>query len=294
MPVSLKSGEDLYDMDISLVSRVNRVSEARLNKYLKELRGKHDVIVRKLQKQMIETRRELKLMHRERNKIAMRVVKKYNRRTTDEKELVVSGENFKKVSATSTNTLASLPATSSATNSESASDSLPLSNMSASNFESFLEPVYENAPTAPIVRPHTLGNPYKFYQNQNQPNFGRKSKEGFRRLFGLNERSASRMELCFRADHRSRDSRRNISEGSTFVTEVWKKNRCLSRGHMPSKELSVKRMYNLRERDVEPRPKPPQTAGYEIMTTSRPVRLEPLSNKHRLKSGSHLSVMTVI
>lgn len=283
MPVSLKSGEDLYDMDISLVSRVNRVSEARLNKYLKELRGKHDVIVRKLQKQMIETRRELKLMHRERNKIAMRVVKKYNRRTTDEKELVVSGENFKKVSATSTNTLASLPATSSATNSESASDSLP-----------FLEPVYENAPTAPIVRPHTLGNPYKLYQNQNQPNFGRKSKEEFRRLFGLNERSASRMELCFRADHRSRDSRRNISEGSTFVTEVWKKNRCLSRGHMPSKELSVKRMYNLRERDVEPRPKPPQTAGYEIMTTSRPVRLEPLSNKHRLKSGSHLSVMTVI
>lgn len=50
MPASQKSGEDLYDLDISLVSRVNRVSEARLNKYLTELQGKYDMIVRKLQK----------------------------------------------------------------------------------------------------------------------------------------------------------------------------------------------------------------------------------------------------
>lgn len=296
MPASSKSGEDLYDLDISLVSRVNRVSEARLNKYLTELQGKYDVIVRKLQKKIIETRRELELMQTERDKIAMTVVKKYNSRTTDEKEKVVSGGNLKKISASSTSTLASLPATSSATNFESASESLPLSNMSASVFESTLEPVYENAPTAPIVRPHTLGNPYKLYQNQNQPKFGRNSKKGFRRLLELNERNVSRMERSFGADHRYRDNRRSSEhgEGSTFVTEIWKKNRCLSRGHMPSKELSVERVYKLGERGVEPRPKPPQTVGYEIMTTSRPVRLEPLSDRHRLKSGSHLSVMTVI
>lgn len=275
MPASSKSGEDLYDLDISLVSRVNRVTEARLNKYLTELQGKYDVIVRKLQKKIIETRRELELMQTERDKIAMKVVKKYNSRTTDEK---------------------ALPATSFASNFESASESLPLSNMSASNFESTLEPVYENAPTAPIVRPHTLGNPYKLYQNQNQPKFGRNSNEGFRRLLELNERNVSRMERSFGADHRYRDNRRSSEhgEGSTFVTEIWKKNRCLSRGHMPSKELSVQGVYKLGERGVEPRPKPPQTAGYEIMTTIRPVRLEPLSDKHRLKSGSHLSVMTVI
>lgn len=296
MPASQKSGEDLYDLDISLVSRVNRVSEARLNKYLTELQGKYDVIVRKLQKQIIETRRELELMQTERDKIAMKVVKKYNSRTTDEKEKVVSGGNLKKISASSTSTLASLPATSFASNFESASESLPLSNMSASVFESTLEPVYENAPTAPLVRPHTLGNPYKLYQNQNQPKFGRNSKKGFRRLLELNERNVSRMERSFGADHRSCDNRRSSEhgEGSTFVTEIWKKNRCLSRGHMPSKELSVERVYKLGERGVEPRPKPPQTAGYEIMTTIRPVRLEPLSDKHRLKSGSHLSVMTVI
>lgn len=296
MPASSKSGEDLYDLDISLVSRVNRVTEARLNKYLAELQGKYDVIVRKLQKQIIETRRELELMQTERDKIAMKVVKKYNSRTTDEKEHVVSGGNLKKISASSTSTLASLPATSFATNFESASESLPLSNMSASVFESTLEPVYENAPTAPIVRPHTLGNPYKLYQNQNQPKFGRNSKKGFRRLLELNERNVSRMERSFGADHRSRDNRRSSEhgEGSTFVTKIWKKNRCLSRGHMPSKELSVERVYKLGERGVEPRPKPTQTVGYEIMTTSRPVRLEPLSDKHRLKSGSHLSVMTVI
>lgn len=82
MPASSKSGEDLYDLDISLVSRVNRVSEARLNKYLTELQGKYDMIVRKLQKQIIETRRELELMQTERDKIAMKVVKKYNSRTT--------------------------------------------------------------------------------------------------------------------------------------------------------------------------------------------------------------------
>lgn len=296
MPASSKSGEDLYDLDISLVSRVNRVSEARLNKYLTELQGKYDMIVRKLQKKIIETRRELELMQTERDKIAMKVVKKYNSRTTDEKEQVVSGGNLKKISASSTSTLASLPATSSATNFESASESLPLSNMSASVFESTLEPVYENAPIAPIVRPHTLGNPYKLYQNQNQPKFGRYSNEGFRRLLELNERNVSRMERSFGANHRSRDNRRSSEhgEGSTFVTEIWKKNRCLSRGHMPSKELSVERVYKLGERGVEPRPKPPQTVGYEIMTTSRPVRLEPLSDKHRLKSGSHFSVMTVI
>lgn len=296
MPASSKSGEDLYDLDISLVSRVNRVSEARLNKYLTELQGKYDVIVRKLQKQIIETRRELELMQTERDKIAMKVVKKYNSRTTDEKEHVVSGGNLKKISASSTSTLASLPATSFATNFESASESLPLSNMSASVFESTLEPVYENAPTAPIVRPHTLGNPFKLYQNQNQPKFDRNSNKGFRRLLELNERNVSRMERSFGADHRSRDNRRSSEhgEGSTFVTEIWKKNRCLSRGHMPSKELSVERVYKLGERGVEPRPKPTQTVGYEIMTTSRPVRLEPLSDKHRLKSGSHLSVMTVI
>lgn len=296
MSASSKSGEDLYDLDISLVSRVNRVSEARLNKYLTELQGKYDVIVRKLQKKIIETRRELELMQTERDKIAMKVVKKYNSRTTDEKEHVVSGGNLKKISASSTSTLASLPATSFATNFESASESLPLSNMSASVFESTLEPVYENAHTAPIVRPHTLGNPYKLYQNQNQPKFGRNSKKGFRRLLELNERNVSRMERSFGGDHRSRDNRRSSEhgEGSTFVTEIWKKNRCLSRGHMPSKELSVGRVYKLGERGVEPRPKPPQTAGYEIMTTIRPVRLEPLSDKHRLKSGSHLSVMTVI
>lgn len=296
MPASQKSGEDLYDLDISLVSRVNRVSEARLNKYLTELQGKYDVIVRKLQKQIIETRRELELMQTERDKIAMKVVKKYNSRTTDEKEKVVSGGNLKKISVSSTSTLASLPATSSATNFESASESLPLSNMSASIFESTLEPVYENAPTAPLVRPHTLGNPYKLYQNQNQPKFGRNSNKGFRRLLELNERNVSRMERSFGAGHRYRDNRRSSEhgEGSTFVTEIWKKNRCLSRGHMPSKELSVERVYKLGERGVEPRQKPPQTAGYEIMTTSRPVRLEPLSDKHRLKSGSHLSVMTVI
>lgn len=132
MPASSKSGEDLYDLDISLVSRVNRVTEARLNKYLTELQGKYDVIVRKLQKKIIETRRELELMQTERDKIAMKVVKKYNSRTTDEKEQVVSGENLKKISASSTSTLASLPATSFATNFESASESLPLSNMSAS------------------------------------------------------------------------------------------------------------------------------------------------------------------
>lgn len=296
MPASSKSGEDLYDLDISLVSRVNRVTEARLNKYLTELQGKYDVIVRKLRKKIIETRRELELMQTERDKIAMKVVKKYNSRTTDEKEQVVSGGNLKKISASSTSTLASLPVTGSATNFESASESLPLSNMSASIFESTLEPVYENAPTAPLVRPHTLGNPYKLYQNQNQPKFGRNSKKGFRRLLELNERNVSRMERSFGADHRSSDNRRSSEhgEGSTFVTEIWKKNRCLSRGHMPSKELSVERLYKLGERGVEPRPKPPQTAGYEIMTTSRPVRLEPLSDKHRLKSGSHLSVMTVI
>lgn len=296
MPASSKSGEDLYDLDISLVSRVNRVSEARLNKYLTELQGKYDVIVRKLQKKIIETRRELELMQTERDKIATKVVKKYNSRTTDEKEQVVSGGNLKKISASSTSTLASLPATSSATNFESASESLPLSNMSASIFESTLEPVYENALPAPLVRPHTLGNPYKLYQNQNQPKFGRNSNEGFRRLLELNERNVSRMERSFGADHRSRDNRRSSEhgEGSTFVTEIWKKNRCLSRGHMPSKELSVERVYKLGERGVEPRTKPPQTVGYEIMTTSRPVRLEPLSDKHRLKSGSHLSVMTVI
>lgn len=295
MPASSKSGEDLYDLDISLVSRVNRVTEARLNKYLTELQGKYDVIVRKLQKKIIETRRELELMQTERDKIAMKVVKKYNSRTTDEKEQVVSGGNLK-ISASSTSTLASLPVTSSATNFEFASESLPLSNMSASNFESTLEPVYENAPTTPIVRPHTLGNPYKLYQNQNQPKFGRNSNKGFRRLLELNERNVSRMERSFGADHRSRDNRRSSEhgEGSTFVTEIWKKNRCLSRGHMPSKELSVQGVYKLGERGVEPRPKPPQTAGYEIMTTIRPVRLEPLSDKHRLKSGSHLSVMTVI
>lgn len=296
MPASSKSGEDLYDLDISLVSRVNRVSEARLNKYLTELQGKYDMIVRKLQKQIIETRRELELMQTERDKIAMKVVKNYNSRTTDEKEQVVSGGNLKKISASSTSTLASLPATSFATNFESASESLPLSNMSASVFESTLEPVYENAPIALIVRPHTLGNPYKLYQNQNQPKFGRNSKKGFRRLLELNERNVSRMERSFGADHRYRDNRRSseLGERSTFVTEIWKKNRCLSRGHMPSKELSVERVYKLGERGVEPRPKPPQAVGYEIMTTSRPVRLEPLSDKHRLKSGSHLSVMTVI
>lgn len=296
MPASSKSGEDLYDLDISLVSRVNRVTEARLNKYLTELQGKYGAIVRKLQKQIIETRRELELMQTERDKIAMKVVKKYNSRTTDEKEQVVSGGNLKKISASSTSTLASLPATSFASNFESASESLPLSNMSASVFESTLEPVYENAPIAPIVRPHTLGNPYKLYQNQNQPKFDRNSKKGFRRLLELNERNVSRMERSFGADHRSRDNRRSSEhgEGSTFVTEIWKKNRCLSRGHMPSKELSVERVYKLGERGVEPRPKPPQTVGYEIMTTSRPVRLEPLSDRHRLKSGSHLSVMTVI
>lgn len=296
MPASQKSGEDLYDLDISLVSRVNRVTEARLNKYLTELQGKYDVIVRKLQKKIIETRRELELMQTEWDKIAMKVVKKYNSRTTDEKEQVVSGGNLKKISASSTSTLASLPATSSATNFESASESLPLSNMSASNFESTLEPVYENAPIAPIVRPHTLGNPYKLYQNQNQPKFDRNSNKRFRRLLELNERNVSRMERSFGAGHRSRDNRRSSEhgEGSSFVTEIWKKNRCLSRGHMPSKELSVERVYKLGERGVEPRPKPPQTAGYEIMTTSRPVRLKPLSDKHRLKSGSHLSVMTVI
>lgn len=296
MPASSKSGEDLYDLDISLVSRVNRVSETRLNKYLTELQEKYDAIVRKLQKQIIETRRELELMQTERDKIAMKVVKKYNSRTTDEKEQVVSGGNLKKISASSTSTLASLPATSSATNFESASESLPLSNMSASNFESTLEPVYENAPTAPIVRPHTLGNPYKLYQNQNQPKFDRNSNKRFRRLLELNERNVSRMERSFGAGHRSRDNRRSSEhgEGSTFVTEIWKKNRCLSRGHMPSKELSVQGVYKLGERGVEPRPKPPQTAGYEIMTTIRPVRLEPLSDRHRLKSGSHLSVMTVI
>lgn len=296
MPASQKSGEDLYDLDISLVSRVNRVTEARLNKYLTELQGKYDVIVRKLQKKIIETRRELELMQTERDKIAVKVVKKYNSRTTDEKEHVVSGGNLKKISTSSTSTLASLPATSFATNFESASESLPLSNMSASVFESTLEPVYESAPTTPILRPHTLGNPYKLYQNQNQPKFGRNSKKGFRRLLELNERNVSRMERSFGADHRSRDYRRSSEhgEGSTFVTEIWKKNRCLSRGHMPSKELSVERVHKLGERGVEPRPKPPQTAGYEIMTTSRPVRLEPLSDKHRLKSGSHLSVMTVI
>lgn len=296
MPASSKSGEDLYDLDISLVSRVNRVTEARLNKYLTELQGKYDVIVRKLQKKIIETRRELELMQTERDKIAMKVVKKYNSRTTDEKEKVVSGGNLKKISASSTSTLASLPATSFATNFESASESLPLSNMSASVFESTLEPVYENAPTAPLVRPHTLGNPYKLYQNQNQPKFGRNSNKGFRRLLELNERNVSRMERSFGADHRSSDNRRSSEhgEGSTFVTEIWKKNRCLSRGHMPSKELSVEGVYKLGERGVEPRPKPPQTVVYEIMTTSRPVRLEPLSDKHRLKSGSHLSVMTVI
>lgn len=293
MPASSKSGEDLYDLDISLVSRVNRVSEARLNKYLTELQGKYDLIVRKLQKKIIETRRELELMQTERDKIAMKVVKKYNSRTTDEKEQVVSGGNLKKISASSTSTLASLPATSFASNFESASESLPLSNMSASVFESSLEPVYENAP---ILRPHTLGNPYKLYQNQNQPKFSRNSNKGFRRLLELNERNVSRMERSFGADHRYRDNRRSSEhgEGSTFVTEIWKKNRCLSRGHMPSKELSVERVYKLGERGVEPRPKPPQTAGYEIMTTSRPVRLEPLSDRHRLKSGSHLSVMTVI
>lgn len=296
MPASQKSGEDLYDLDISLVSRVNRVTEARLNKYLTELQGKYDVIVRKLQKKIIETRRELELMQTEWDKIAMKVVKKYNSRTTDEKEQVVSGGNLKKISASSTSTLASLPATSFASNFESASESLPLSNMSASVFESTLEPVYENAPIAPIVRPHTLGNPYKLYQNQNQPKFDRNSKKGFRRLLELNERNVSRMERSFGADHRSMDNRRSSEhgEGSSFVTEIWKKNRCLSRGHMPSKELSVERVYKLGERGVEPRPKPPQTVGYEIMTTSRPVRLEPLSDKHRLKSGSHLSVMTVI
>lgn len=235
-------------------------------------------------------------MQTERDKIVMKVVKKYNSRTTDEKEHVVSGGNLKKISASSTSTLASLPATSFATNFESTSESLPLSNMSASIFESTLEPVYENAPTAPLVRPHTLGNPYKLYQNQNQPKFDRNSKKGFRRLLELNERNVSRMERSFGADHRYRDNRRSSEhgEGSTFVTEIWKKNRCLSRGHMPSKELSVERVYKLGERGVEPRPKPPQTVGYEIMTTSRPVRLEPLSDKHRLKSGSHLSVMTVI
>lgn len=291
MPASSKSGEDLYDLDISLVSRVNRVTEARLNKYLTELQGKYDVIVRKLKKKIIETRRELELMQTERDKIAMKVVKKYNSRTTDEKEQVVSGGNLKKISASSTSTLASLPATSFASNFESARESLPLSNMSASIFESTLEPVYENAPTAPIVRPHTLGNPYKLYQNQNQPKFGRNNKKGFRRLLELNERNVSRMERSFGADHRRSSEH---GEGSTFVTEIWKKNRCLSRGHMPSKELSVERVYKLGERGVEPRPKPPQTAGYEIMTTIRPVRLEPLSDKHRLKSGSHLSVMTVI
>lgn len=296
MPASSKSGEDLYDLDISLVSRVNRVSETRLNKYLTELQEKYDAIVRKLQKQIIETRRELELMQTERDKIAMKVVKKYNSRTTDEKEQVVSGGNLKKISASSTSTLASLPATSFASNFESASESLPLSNMSASNFESTLEPVYENAPTAPIVRPHTLGNPYKLYQNQNQPKFDRNSNKRFRRLLELNERNVSRMERSFGADHRSMDNRRSSEhgEGSSFVTEIWKKNRCLSRGHMPSKELSVERVYKLGERGVEPRPKPPQTAGYEIMTTIRPVRLEPLSDRHRLKSGSHLSVMTVI
>lgn len=296
MPASQKSGEDLYDLDISLVSRVNRVSETRLNKYLTELQEKYDAIVRKLQKQIIETRRELELMQTERDKIAMKVVKKYNSRTTDEKEQVVSGGNLKKISASSTSTLASLPATSFASNFESASESLPLSNMSASVFESTLEPVYENAPIAPIVRPHTLGNPYKLYQNQNQPKFDRNSNKRFRRLLELNERNVSRMERSFGAGHRSRDNRRSSEhgEGSTFVTEIWKKNRCLSRGHMPSKELSVERVYKLGERGVEPRPKPPQTAGYEIMTTSRPVRLKPLSDKHRLKSGSHLSVMTVI
>lgn len=296
MVSSRKPVEEMYDLDISIVSKVNRVAETRLQKYLSSLQEKYDVILYKLQKQIIETRRQVELMQTEKDKIAMKMLKKYTSKNTFENENGTQANRIHKTLASSTSTLASQPTA-------TASESLPFSNVTTSNFESTLEPVFENAPYGKTVRPHTLGNPFKLSMRTEQKT-DRRRKKGRRKfssaqhLMELNERNLSRMDRNLGTSHGSDRKHFMNEDGSTtdltFVTKIWEKNRCLTRGHLSSGDLSLESVYKLGEMSLGSQPKPRRSPGYEILTTSRPVRLEPLSGSHGLKSGSHLSVMTVI
>lgn len=293
MATSRKRLDETHDLDISLVSKVNKVAESQLKKYLLGLQAKYDVILYKMQKQIIETRREVDLMQMEKDKIAMKMMKKYKRYPS---ERGVSNR-LRRNLATSTSTLTSLPPVS-ASNYESASESLPFSNASVSNSETTLEPVFENAPYGTILRPHTLGNPFKTSPRKSKSEKSYKTTGGKvsgLNLRQLNERNLSRMEERFgmnhgRSDHHGED---NSKQDLTFILNIWEKNRCLTRGHLSSGDLSVESVYKLGGLNQGSIPKSRQDVGYEVLNTNRPVRLSPKKPKKRLPSGSSLSGVTV-